>query len=50
MKLADAHVMSLPKKLVEARLLGLESQLNRIWSSSSRSSFSRNCVGIPAGR
>jgi hypothetical protein len=29
MKLADAHVMSLPKKLVEARLLGLESQLNR---------------------
>ncbi len=29
MKLADAHVMSLPKKLVEVRLLGLESQLNR---------------------
>ena len=29
MKLADARVMSLPKKLVEVRLLGLESQLNR---------------------
>jgi hypothetical protein len=29
MKLADAHVMSLPRKLVEVRLLGLESRLNR---------------------
>lgn len=29
MKLADAEVMSLPRKLVELRLLGLESQLNR---------------------
>jgi hypothetical protein len=29
MKLADADVMSLPRKLVELRILGLESQLNR---------------------
>ena len=29
MKLADTRVMSLPKKLLEARLLGLENQLNR---------------------
>ena len=29
MKLADADVMSFPRKLVEHRLLGLENQLNR---------------------